>query len=193
MNATLAVWKMHYSPASTLDLKRESAEVYYASGTVRQADAGVIDFLRTEAKRSARRRCRLCLHTAPDAAQQEMLIVMHRDSYVAPHKHRGKDETLLVIEGSAQAPIFGEEGDVIDVIALGAPASNRTFFYHMPEGVYHGLAIETEWLVYVETTIGPFRRDATIFPSWAPAEGDHEAQSRFKDRIAHAIAATTRR
>ncbi len=176
-----------YVASRALGLRKESAEVYYASGTVARVDADVISFLRKEAAVAPRRRCRLCLHATPEARQQEMLIVMHRDSFVPPHKHAGKDETLLVLEGEAQAPIFGEDGEVLDVLALGPQSSGRTFFYHMPEGVYHGLAIETEWFVYVETTLGPFRRDATIVPRWVPEGTDVAAAIAFQRRTRHAI------
>ena len=176
-----------YVGTRALELRKESPEVYYARGTVARADGDVIAFLRREAAVAPRRRCRLCLHASPDARQQEMLIVMHRDSFVRPHKHAGKDETLLVLEGEALAPIFGESGEVIDVLALGPQGSGRTFFYHMPEGVCHGLVIESEWLVYVETTIGPFRRDATIFPRWVPDKADVAATSAFQRCTARAI------
>ncbi len=173
--------------AQRLGLVRESPEVYYASAHVPRADRAIVEFLRREAARAPRKRCRLCLHTAPQARQHEMLIVMHRDSFVAPHTHCGKDETMLVLEGQAAAPLFDETGNVTDVIDLGEPHSGLPFFYHMPEGVVHGLVIDSEWLVYVETTLGPFLREATVFPRWAPSEADHAAVGGFQARIAHAI------
>jgi cupin fold WbuC family metalloprotein len=173
--------------AARLGLRRESAEVYYATDPVARADDAIVDFLKREASRAARLRCRLCLHHSPEARQQEMLIVMHRDSFVAPHKHVGKDETLLVLEGTAAAPVFDDDGNVAEAIELGQQGSGRCFFYHMPEGVYHGLSIESEWLVYVETTLGPFRRAATVFPAWAPAEADIAGVDDFQARIQRAI------
>jgi cupin fold WbuC family metalloprotein len=145
----------------------EGPEVYYSTRPVGQATDTVIAFLKEQATVTPRRRCRLCLHPTPAALQQEMIIVMQRDSYVAPHKHVGKGETLLVLEGEAVAPIYAEDGTLRDAMTLGPSGSGRTFFYRMPENIYHGLWITTEWLVYVETTLGPFRRDATIFPDWA--------------------------
>ena len=113
-----------------------------------------------------------------------MVIVMHRDSYVGPHAHVGKGETLLVLEGEAVATIFTNDGEMIDAIPLGAPESGKTFFYRMPGRVFHGLWIATEWLVYVETTVGPFRRDATIFPSWGPdPEGPSAITQARKDQL----------
>lgn len=177
----------NYISSRTLELRRESAEVYYATGTIARADTAVVDFLKREAAAAPRRRCRLCFHATPDARQQEMLIVMHRDSFVPPHMHSGKDETLLVLEGTACATIFEDQGNLLEVIAVGPQGSGRTFFYHMPEGVVHGLTIETEWLVYVETTIGPFRPDATLIPRWVPDGADTAAAAAFQQRTAHAI------
>jgi cupin fold WbuC family metalloprotein len=172
---------------SIQDLRRESAEVYYGKGTIARADAAVVDFLKREAAAAPRRRCRLCLHASPEAHQQEMLIVMHRDSFVVPHRHVGNDETMLVLEGNALAPIFDDHGGLAEVIPMGPPDSGRTFLYHMPEGVWHGLEIDTDWLVYVETTIGPFRREATGFPPWAPGEKDLDGIVAFRSRLTRAI------
>ncbi|MEO1206512.1 MAG: WbuC family cupin fold metalloprotein [Pseudomonadota bacterium] len=153
---------------SLTEMTAESPEVYYSNLSIGRVDNEVLNFLKERASETKRGRCRLCLHPTPDAIQQEMVIVMRGDSYVRPHAHVGKGETLLVLDGQATAPIFSEDGAIVDAISLGPTGSGRTFFYRMPEQVYHGLWISTDWLVYVETTIGPFSRDATLFPDWGP-------------------------
>ena len=156
-------------------LTPESPEVYYSTRAIGRADSALIEFLKVQAQASSKQRCRVCFHPSPEASQQEMMIAMHRDSYVPPHKHKGKGETLLVIEGDATAPIFDEDGTLSDAIRLGPPESGHTFFYRMPDDIYHGLWINTEWLIYIETTVGPFRRDATVFPQWGIDANDHDA------------------
>jgi hypothetical protein len=62
---------------------------------------------------------------------------------------------------------------------MGAPGADRVFFYRMPERQYHSLAIESEFLVFVESTRGPFRPGDTEVAPWAPAAGDVVAGRAF--------------
>lgn len=157
----------------------KSPEVVYSDGGFLAVDTRIVDMLKTGAALAPRRRCRLCLHAHPDSAQQEMLIVMHRDSYVRPHRHHGKVETLGIVEGQCEALIFDESGSVTERIAMSAPGSGGAFFYRMPMGTFHTLRFLSEWLVFVETTIGPFDPLASEGASWAPPESEQEAGRRY--------------
>ena len=152
-----------------------SPEIVYSDGGFLGADASIIAMLKDRAEVAPRRRCRLCFHADADAAQQEMLIVMHRSSYVQPHRHRGKVETLTVVEGRCDALLFDETGKVTDVVAMSPAAEGGSFFYRMPPGLFHSLIFRSEWLVYLETTIGPFDRAKSEAADWAPPETDADA------------------
>jgi cupin fold WbuC family metalloprotein len=108
-----------------------------------------------------------------------MLIVSLCDTYVAPHRHFVKSESMLVIEGLAEAIIFDEAGDVTKRVPMGPASSARTFFYRMPERIFHSLSIETEMLVFVESTKGPFRPEDSENASWAPIHTDVPAGRRY--------------
>lgn len=159
--------------------RRVSPEVFYSEGGFLALDDEIVALLKTEAGRSSRRRCRLCLHADPESSQQEMLIVMHRSAYIRPARHVGKVETLSVIEGECLALLFDENGALKTTVQMAPPASGKAFFYRMPEGQYHTLVFRSEWLVFVETTIGPFSPAMTEFPAWAPDEVDIEAGRRY--------------
>jgi cupin fold WbuC family metalloprotein len=161
----------------------ETPEVYYASTPVAVAGDEEIAFLKARSAENPRMRCRLCLHGAPSALQHEMLIVHHRTSYVRPHRHASKSETLTVIEGEAIAFTFDDSGTVIAALPLGAPGSGRSFTYFMPAGVWHSLVITSEWLVFLETAAGPFDRNATAFPVWAPDGSDAAAAASYAGGI----------
>jgi cupin fold WbuC family metalloprotein len=135
----------------------------------------VIDLLKRNAAASPRRRCRLCFHPGPEAAQQEMLIVMHRSSYVRPHRHFGKLETLGIIEGQADTLLFDGTGALTARIPMSPAAEGGAFFYRMPEGLFHTLHFLSEWLVFVETTIGPFDPARSQAANWAPPESEAAA------------------
>ena len=47
----------------------------------------------------------------------------------------------------------------------------------MEKDLFHMLIIESEFLVFKETTKGPFIREDTIFPDWAP-DGSEEEKER---------------
>ncbi len=161
-------------------LKFVSPEVIYSDGGFLAVDGEAISILKARASAAPRRRCRLCFHADAEAAQHEMLIVMHNSSYVRPHRHIGKVETLSVIEGTCDAVLFDPSGAVTDVISMSAPGDSSSsaggcFFYRMPEGIFHTLIFRSEWLVFVETTIGPFDRAKSEAADWAPPESDAEA------------------
>ena len=130
----------------------------------------MVDQLRAAALQSQKKRCRLCFHAHSQDAQHEMLIVMHRSSYVRPHRHNTKVETLSVIEGEADAVLFNENGYVADLVKMTPPKGGGKFFYHMPVGLFHTLVFQSEWFVFIETTVGPFDDTASDYAGWAPDE-----------------------
>jgi cupin fold WbuC family metalloprotein len=165
-------------------LKHISPEIVYSDGGFLAADHSIIDLLKDKAGKSARRRCRLCFHADEHAAQQEMLIVMHRSSYVRPHRHFGKLETMTLIEGACDALLFDEAGLVTQVIPMSPAAEGGSFFYRMPDRMFHTLIFRSEWIVFLETTIGPFSRDMTETPQWAPPETDAAAGHAYLSGLA---------
>jgi hypothetical protein len=54
-------------------------------------------------------------------------------------------------------------------------------YYRMPDQVFHSILITSEWLVFHETTAGPFDPSRTAFPDWAPDGSDAAA---VKDYVA---------
>jgi cupin fold WbuC family metalloprotein len=153
-------------------------------------DGGTITFSRAElarvkadARGARRRRARLCTHGSPDAPVHEMLIALRRDSYVRPHRHPGKPESLLVVSGTADAVFFDEEGGIADVLAMGPPTSGRTFYYRIADPIFHTLLVRSPVLVFQEVTRGPFRADETELAPWAPAEDQGKEAARFADDL----------
>jgi cupin fold WbuC family metalloprotein len=163
--------------------RQETPEVYYAPPgfvTIGEAETA---WLINRAAEQPRKRSRICFHADPAAAVHDMLIVHHRSCYVRPHRHFAKSETLTVLRGEAVAFIFDEAGAVTQSLPLGPLGGDRSTMYRMPHGVFHGLAIESEWLVFLETTSGPFDPRGSAFPTWAPDGQDKEAADRFMQRI----------
>ena len=163
------------------DLREVGPGIFYVDPALAVVSAGpeVVEHLKAVAASIPPRRARLCAHPDPEAEQQDMLIVSHRDTYVAPHRHRVKSETMLVLDGLAEAYLFAPDGALTSVIPMGSLASGRTFFYRMPAGRFHGLRVESEFLTFVESTKGPFRKSTSENAPWAPGPDDSVAGMRF--------------
>lgn len=159
--------------------RRVAPEVFYSDGGFRAVDATDVAMLKEAALASPKRRARLCLHAGAADAQQEMLIVMHESSYVRPHRHLAKVETLGVVEGACDALLFSENGDIEATIPMAPQAQGGAFFYRMPPGLFHTLIFRSEWVVFLETTIGPFDPESSEPAPWAPAETDSAAGHDF--------------
>jgi cupin fold WbuC family metalloprotein len=153
--------------------------VFYSASPLPIVDDRAIAFLKRTAGAIPQRRARFCAHPAPDAAQHDMLIVSHRDTYVAPHRHRDQAETFVVIEGTADILLFGENGKLEAVVRMGPLSSGLPFFYRMPARQYHSLSIESELLVFLESTSGPFRADNCEYAAWAPAPSEIDSGRAF--------------
>ena len=153
-------------------LRIVSPEVIYSNGGFLTADSVMIELLKEKAAHAPRGRCRLCFHADPNAVQQEMLIVMNRDTYVRPHRHLRKTEALTIIEGYGDAILFDESGGINQVVPMSPASAGGCFFYRMPADIFHTLLFRSEWLVFLETTIGPFDRASTEAANWAPPETD---------------------
>jgi cupin fold WbuC family metalloprotein len=164
----------------TLDDLSEVADgIYYSRYPLPLVDAEVIAFLKQAALKSPLRRARFCAHLSPDAEQHDMLIVSHRDTYVTPHRHFNKSETFVLLEGAAEIILFDESGAVEKTIKLGTPASDRPFFYRMPPRQFHSLSIESELVVFLENTKGPFSLGDREHANWAPDYKDIENGKAF--------------
>jgi cupin fold WbuC family metalloprotein len=150
------------------DLSEVADGVYYSRYPLPLVNAEVIAFLKQAAIKSPLRRARFCAHLSPDAEQHDMLIVSHRDSYVTPHRHFNKSETFVLLEGAAEIILFDDNGVVEKIIKMGTPDSGLPFFYRMPSRQFHSLSIESELLVFLENTKGPFSLDDREHATWAP-------------------------
>ena len=165
------------------DLFEKAPGIFYTNGSFVHFDCGVISFLKDQARINVKHRARVCAHPSPDAEQHDMLIVSHRDTYVAPHRHLTKSESFLIVEGTATALLFSEDGRNVERLRMGSAGSGLPFFYRMPAQQYHSLSIESEFLVFVEGTKGPFCSTDMENAPWAPAPEDSAAGRAFIESL----------
>jgi cupin fold WbuC family metalloprotein len=167
-----------------VSLQAQNREVYYSDDAIVTADDATIAELKRIAAQNPRLRSRLCTHPDPSSELHEMLIVHHREAYVRPHKHLGKPESFHLIEGTARVVIFDNAGQISDVLDMARYGQGKLCYYRMPDEVFHTILVTSDWLVFHETTAGPFDPSRTSFPDWAPDGSDAAAVSRYTARLA---------
>lgn len=168
-------------------MRADSPEVTFAAGPRVRLRAGDIHGLKEKAKASERDRARFCAHMSVDDDLHEMIIVKTRDAYVRPHKNLKKRKSFHIIEGEADLLFFDDTGNVIECCRMGDYHSGDVFFYRLSHPGYHTLLIRSDWLVFQETTNGPFKTSDTVYASWAPDEKDATSVTRYVQRLRQVV------
>ena len=150
-----------------------SADVFSAVGSAVVLDRASIAFLKKRASSSLRRRARLCAHEKPTDSVHEMIIALRKGAYIAPHKHRNKAESFHVLEGRLDVVVFNDEGKIQDVVQMGDYASGLPFFYRRRDGAIHTVVVRSPFVIFHETTNGPFVKLRSTIPApWAADESN---------------------
>ena len=157
------------------DLFQLNNEVEINQEDIVLLDKAWINRIKKLAQENSSGKYRTCIHQSEKDNVHEMLIIHSSDSYVRPHKHRINGESLQFIEGEGTVIIFNDDSSIKQVFKVGDPSSDNTFYYRMGKDLFHMLIIESEFLVFKETTKGPFVRENTIYPNWAP-DGNNEEE-----------------
>lgn len=167
--------------------KEFNKEVLYANEDLAKISAADIEILKQKALANDRRRIRLCFHKDVNDILHEMLIIHTKDAYVRPHKHLNKSEAFHVVEGKADVVVLDSQGNVEEVIPVGESSSGRTFYYRMDMPRYHTMIIHSNFLVFYETTKGPFLKSDTVFAPWAPQEDNMQACREYTQKLTELI------
>ena len=124
--------------------------------------------LQQEAAIDPRLRARICLHDSTMDPLQQMIIGLCRTTYIPPHRHMVRDESLQVMSGVVRVIFFDGDGKVTRAAELGGEGKQMLPLCRVPKGMWHMLTVCTEFAVVHETAPGPFLRDSNEFPEWAP-------------------------
>jgi len=116
------------------------------------------------------RRARLNLHHSEGDHVQEMLIAFCRDSLNPPHRHRGKSESIHVIEGRLAIVFFDDSGRVTERLYLGPAGGRWPSLYRLAAPRWHTVIPLDEMVVIHETASGPFSPENEPLPAWVPRD-----------------------
>lgn len=167
--------------------KKVHEEVLRATGPVATLMEHDIQTLKKLANQTNRKRLRICIHRHDNEIVQEMFIVHTKHTYIRPHKHLFKNESLYLVEGSADILLFNEKGNVKKIIPMGDYRSGKQFYMKSEKPTYHSMIIRSPYLVFLEITNGPFRKNETMFAPWSPEETDSKAVTQFKQELERKI------
>jgi cupin fold WbuC family metalloprotein len=167
----------------------QNEEVLYAPPGFSALEPTDIAELKRRAAATARQRCRICLHPSANATLHDMVIVQGRGIYARPHRHLARPETIIVLEGEGTFVRFSDDGIPTAAVPLSAGGRAGTAqVLRVPTGEYHGLTVESEWLVICESTLGPFNPVANEFAPWAPSQENAGAVRDYLDDLKLRIA-----
>lgn len=148
--------------------------VLRSSADIEVVTLKTVQELKDLAWRHPLRRARICLHHGPAEPTQEMVLAVHKSSYLRPHRHpSSKSESYHVIEGEMDVNIFASNGSLERVIRLSAEGrgTGGAFMYRITNGVWHQPVAVSEWVIYHETYTGPFVKESDVeYAPWAPEE-----------------------
>ena len=165
-----------------IPMRQVNDEVLYTGARITTVGRDEIEFLKQRAGLNRRKRIRLCAHADVTDAVHEMLIVHGREAYVRPHKHVNKSESYHLIEGEAAILTYADDGAASDTIRLSEHPALGAVFCRISGNVYHTLVFLSEYVVFHETTNGPFKREETLYAPWAPSEEDRGGVAEFLER-----------
>lgn len=171
--------------------RKSHREVLIAKDNIVTLRYSHIVSLKKKALQTPRKRIRLCMHKTTDDLLHEMMIVHTKETYVRPHKHMKRVESIFIVEGRADIVIFDNSGRIDQVIRMGTYESGRTFYYRIDDPVYHSMIITSENLVFHEVTNGPFDPRETVFAPWSPPEENHQAVSAYLAMLTEKIRKNT--
>jgi len=156
-------------------------EVFTIQDPIVRLDRRAIEFVKEQAFHNARGRARICMHKNKEDNLHEMLIAIRSDSYIRPHRHRNKVESVHLVEGEADIILFNEEGQIIDLVKI-SPKHN--FYYRLDLPYYHTVLVHSPILVIHETTNGPFNPKETEYAPFSPPEEENVVYIRhIKDSV----------
>ena len=158
-------------------LKKINNEVYFTNNKeLNFINKSHIKFLKSKFKKAKKKRARICLHKSIKDKLHEMFIILSKETYIRPHKHLNKAESLHVIEGSADVIFFNDYGEVVKKVRL---SKKENFYYRLSNSAYHTFKIRTKNLIFHETTEGPFIKNKTCYAKWAPNEKNIEKGKKY--------------
>lgn len=146
-------------------------------------DRDMLQTVQNRAREVSIRRARVCCHERTTDSPQEMLICLEPGSYIRPHRHHGRAESGLALEGVADAVFFDDNGNITETWPMGPMGSGLRFFYRIQQPVFHCLVVRNEPFIFHEVSTGPFEPDGTEYSPWSADAADADATAAYLSEL----------
>ena len=163
--------------------KKINDEVFYTKNEITSINYQDINFLKSNANKNSKKRIRICTHSDDHDKLHEMFIALSKSTYIRPHRHYNKSESLHVIYGSADVVFFDDKGDINKIINLSKDNPDSFFYYRIDKPIYHTFFLKSDFFIFHETTEGPFIKTKTEYASWSPQENETDKIILFNAQI----------
>jgi cupin fold WbuC family metalloprotein len=138
----------------------------------------LIQQLSSRAASGERLRTNHNFHTPHAEEANRLLNAVEPGSYIQPHRHNhpSKDESIVVVSGQFGFVFFDKTGAVTEAIA--ASPEGDAIGVNIPHGTFHSVIALQPGSVFFEAKAGPYEPlTDDERASWAPSEGDPEAET----------------
>lgn len=144
--------------------------------------AELIEKVTAEAKLSPRLRMNHNFHTELSDPVQRLLNALEPETYIRPHKHFTREESFVILRGTALAVTFNNDGTIKNSSLLNR--EKGVFGVEFEENTFHMLiSLESGTVVY-EIKEGPFIPHSVEGQAdWAPEEGNPASDDFLKKVI----------
>lgn len=145
-------------------------------------DKALLDETSRQARSSVRGRMNHNFHQRLEDPFNRLLNALEPGTFLPPHRHRDKDESILVLRGRVVSFIFDDTGAILQQ-AIVDPRED-VYGFDIPAGEWHGLLVlESDTVVY-EAKKGPYEplKPEDIAP-WAPKADDPQGIQAFLNRL----------
>jgi cupin fold WbuC family metalloprotein len=150
-----------------------TSTVLFTQDTICTAAPELLEQLKKLAQKAPLQRARYCMHLSHDDPIQEMIIALHGNPYIRPHRHPNKSESFHMIEGEVIVAFFDDSGFIIKKIYLSSK-KDRPFLYRLSSPLWHTVVSLTEYCVFHEVITGPFSQ--AEYPAWEPHDDPQSIQ-----------------
>lgn len=152
---------------------RDADGALFNTDEVFTAGQELVELVKRRALASREQCFRACLHRSTDEPVQEMIVASGRTATRPPHRHPGRTETHLILEGDVTVLLFDPTGAVTRRTDMGPPASGRPFCLRIGPDCWHMIVFKSDVVVYYEMMTGPYVADGTnVWADWGPARDD---------------------
>lgn len=162
---------------------KKKKDVIYFKNSLIKIKKKDIDLLKKYSNNNIDQKSRYCNHKSKNSKLHEMIIFHKKGYYVRPHSHPNTSESVHLIKGKVDIVIFDKKGNISEIVKMGNYQSGNVFYYRMNNELTHTFIIKSSYIIFHETSLGPFKKKNTKFANWSPINKNSRYLNNLKKKI----------